>query len=152
EYKSKGSDSKKVVTLDASSQAKTLENTPLYSQTSTVIPIPINIRETSGYREGLDLAGFCVTGHLENRTPTESSKSKESSGGSEAGGSKGATSEKAVMLAAVVSSKPDLKQDEIKRVVHKSMKSEGYGSESQYEKEHSKTGDEQGKTSETSMA
>jgi hypothetical protein len=108
-----------VVVLDASSQLSQLKGAQLGGSGKMVTAVPINLMQAPGYRPGLDVVAFRFAGTLDGKSSGALDKGdKTPPGEGQPNPSTSAKGSGTVILQGIVSTRPDLTQDELRRIAH----------------------------------
>lgn len=115
---------KDIVVLDASSQLTQLKDQKIGAG-KKLASAPINLAQATGYRAGLDLVAFRLSGTIDKAdgkaTGTEGDTKGEGQPKSDGQSAAGGTSEKGsgtVILQAIISPRPDLTYEEVMRIIN----------------------------------
>lgn len=110
---------KDIVVVDASSQLTQLKDQKSGAG-KKIASAPINLSQATGYRQGLDLVAFRLTGTIDKAdgksTPPAEGQPKEDGQPTAGGGEKGSGT---VIVQAIVSPRPDLTYEEVMKILHK---------------------------------
>jgi hypothetical protein len=107
-----------VVVLDASNQLAQLKGAQLGGSGKTVTAVPINLMQASGYRPGLDVVAFRFAGTLDNAGGNAGGDNKPTQGEDQSPTSAAGKGAGTVLVQGIVSTRPDLTQDELMRIAH----------------------------------
>lgn len=114
-----GTSAKDIVVVDASSQLTQLKDQKSGAG-KKIASAPINLSQATGYRQGLDLVAFRLTGTIDKAdgksTPPAEGQPKEDGQPTAGGGEKGSGT---VIVQAIVSPRPDLTYEEVMKIIHK---------------------------------
>lgn len=116
--KSANAATQEVVVLDASNQLAQLKGAQLGGSGKTVTAVPINLMQASGYRPGLDVVAFRFAGTLDNAGGNAGGDSKPTQGEDKPPTSAAGKGAGTVLVQGIVSTRPDLTQDELMRIAH----------------------------------